>query len=74
MNKDQRGKYVRQKANLRVGRKEQTDVVNNITLVFLTVKSQDIVCYQNCLKWKKKTWLYITATKPKFLLINDGER
>ena len=39
MNKDQRGKYVRQKANLRVGWKEQTDVVNNITLVFLAIKS-----------------------------------
>ena len=65
MNKDQRGKYVRQKANLRVGRKEQTDVVNNITLVFLTVKSQDIVCYQNCLKWKKKNMVIYYRHKTK---------
>ena len=40
----------KKKANLRVGWKEQTDIVNNISIVFLAVKSEDLVCYQKCLK------------------------
>ena len=34
-----KGKYVKKKANLRVGWKEQTDIVNNISIVFLAVQS-----------------------------------
>ena len=59
----------KKKANLRVGWKEQTDIVNNISIVFLAVKSEDIVCYQKCLKWKKEKSLLCPPTKPKLLHI-----